>query len=161
MKFVDYKCLESLLIEGEEIATEGLFTKPQSNQNPLFAKFDALVKSAISATYVISDNPKDVSDLKVVKAYLKDKYFPKSDFEQDVNIGAAKAFYAITSKYAMEKKLDFHFTVGSIDDKYKMMWVNIIDNKYNRIVAVLVGSKASVDKVTYANMLKWYIDKNK
>lgn len=158
---MDSKCLESFLIPEYEIATEGLFRKPQSNQDPMFAKFDALVKSAISATYVISDNPKDISDLKVVKEYLKDKYFPKSEFEQDVNIGAAKAFYAITSKYAMQKKLDFHFTVGSIDDKYKMTWVNIIDNKYNRIVAVLIGSKASIDKVTYANMLKWYIDKNK
>lgn len=30
MEFVDYKCLESLLIEGEEIATEGLTDKAKS-----------------------------------------------------------------------------------------------------------------------------------
>ena len=31
MEFVDYKCLESLLIEGEEIALEGIFFQIKEN----------------------------------------------------------------------------------------------------------------------------------
>lgn len=58
MKFVDYKCLESLLIEEEEIATEGLADKAKS----IFSKVINILKSFLK--YMINMIKKMIMTIK-------------------------------------------------------------------------------------------------
>lgn len=58
MEFTDYKCLESLLIEGEEIATEGLADKAKS----VFSKVINVLKTFLK--YVINMIKKMIMSIK-------------------------------------------------------------------------------------------------
>ena len=78
MEFVDYKCLESLLIEGEEmIATEGLFSKliskfKKSNNNKSI-DYSKMNNKDIIKNILKEINSLSIEDIEYIEAYCDTK----------------------------------------------------------------------------------------
>ena len=111
MEFVDYKCLESLLIEGEEIAQEGILSS-------IFSK----------------KNPDNMSDNEVIVKYLYDnKLLVKSEKEAEENRVQTYIFSTISEKDPRGQALaGIKFTINgyrSPDNELITYWVSTVDAK--------------------------------
>lgn len=168
--FINYKALESMNYEDDNVAIEGLFSKNKPNNtpkssfdpnDPFVAKMTDILNRALTRTYAVEKSPNGISQSQVINEYVTTHYPINSQFCEDVNHGAVYYFNNILiNNIAMGKAiktLKYKCTVGSVKDKYLIQWLNIVDSKTNSIIAILIGVEEKIDTVPYAAMLDWYL----
>ena len=154
MEFVNYKCLESLLTEGEEIALEGILSKLKN-------------KSKVSNNLNLPDGMKDSTAL---HRYIDDKkLYNKTESETTDNAYGGQSFERVIN----EDKHNPHRYVAGLDfvihsyqspqSKYPMWIVISIDMDTHRPIDFIIPyiKKNNVefkftDVVKYINSLPEY-----
>ena len=143
-RFVNYTCLESLLIEGEEIATEGILSS-------IFSK----------------KNPDNMSDNEVIAKYLYDnKLLVKSEKEAEENRVQTYIFSTISEKDPRGQALaGIKFTINgyrSPDNELITYWVSTVDAKSGKTKSIsIMYSDRKEKNINYNTMLNYVIKNNK
>ena len=143
-RFVNYTCLESLLIEGEEIATEGVLSS-------IFSK----------------KNPANMSDNEVIAKYLYDnKLLVKNEKEAEENRVQTYIFSTISEKDPRGQALaGIKFTINgyrSPDNELTTYWVSTVDVKSDKTKSIsIMYSDRKEKNINYNTMLNYVTKKYK